>query len=163
MLEEYLRTTPKDLNVDKVCCLTRCRVAGVFDNGKPFADYRYSALNSTEDVVIISTHKLREYAREAAVSYAKATLYICLSSIVASDVRYDKFIPTASDTEHPYIHQETAGCLFDECDNRDDLVVGLKRMKFDHEKCRFKIKDPDHVAAIDALLALEVETDSPGA
>jgi hypothetical protein len=151
------------MNVDKVCCLTRCWVAGVDAQGVAFDTYRLSALNSSEDVVAISTFHLREYAREAGVSYAKATLYVCLSSIVASDTRYDDLIPRASDDEHPFIHPETAGCLFDNCENRDDIVVGLKRMRFDHEKCRAKITDPEHLAAIDALMALEVETDLPGA
>lgn len=146
-IEDYLITTPEDLNVDKVCCLTRCRVAGVDQEQGQFQDYRASALNNSEDVMVISVYKLRDYAKQASVSYAKAILYICLSMVVGTDERLPAMI-----------HAKTYGCIFDDCENRDDLVVGLKRMKFDHPKCRRRIKDKEQLAAIDSLLALELPT-----
>jgi hypothetical protein len=152
LLEEYLVTMPEDLEVKKVCCLTRCRIAGETDESEPFQDYRASALNTSEDVIVISLYKLREYAKEAGTSYAKATLYVCLGMIVATDERYD-----------PFIHEETAGCLFDNCVKRDDIVEGLRKMRFDHDLCRSKVTDAEQLAAIDALLQLELRTGLAGA
>ena len=53
-------------------------------------------------------------------------------------------------------HGETMGCLFDYCEDRHDIVVGLKRMRFDHEPCRKLIRDPTQLAAIDALVAAKL-------
>lgn len=151
VVEDYLAATPEDFNVDKVCCLTRCRIAGVDPKKGPFQDYRASALNSTEDVMAISVYKLKDYARQSSTSYAKAILYVCLGMVVATDKRLPKMI-----------HSETAGCIFDNCKNRDDIVVGLTSMKFDHAKCRGKIKDQEQLAAIDALLALDLAVEQTG-
>jgi CHAT domain len=146
-VEDYLLEAPKNLNVDKVCCLTQCWIAGINEDedNKIFDTYRYSALNRSENVVAISVNKLAAYANEAGVSYAKAILYICLSSIVASDEDLPEMI-----------HDETVGCLFDNCPNPGDLVIGLKNMKLDHMKCREKIKNEQQLAAIDALLELQL-------
>jgi hypothetical protein len=152
LLEDYLVTMPEDLGVKKVCCLTRCRIAGETEEGEPFQDYRASALNASEDVIIISLYRLREYAKEAGTSYAKATLYTCLAMIVATDERYD-----------PFIHEETAGCMFDNCRNRDDIVVGMRKMQFDHDLCRSKVTDAEQLAAIDTLLQVEIRTGLAGA
>ena len=51
-------------------------------------------------------------------------------------------------------HEKTYGCLFDFLRNRADIVVGLSKMKFDHQQCRRRIGDADQLKAIDALLAL---------
>ena len=146
-VEDYLLEAPKNLNVDKVCCLTRCWIAGINDdeNNKPFDTYRYSALNKSEKVLAISVNKLSDYAKQAGTSYAKAILYNCVSSIVASDEELPELI-----------HDETVGCLFDNCPNQGDLVVGLEKMKFDHQQCRQKIKNERQLEAIDALLELQV-------
>jgi hypothetical protein len=143
-LEPYLSETPERLGVDFVCCLTRCMVAGE-DEGSEFWNYFAAPLNSNSRVIVFSLFDLRDYAREAGVSFAKATLCLCLSMLVAMDPRWN--------IEH---HKKTAGCLFDFCGNREDIVVGLRKMRFDHASCRAKIKDPKQLAAIDALLALDV-------
>jgi hypothetical protein len=148
VIEDYIMTIPEDLNVDKVCGLTRCRIAGTDPKTGPFQDYRASALNNSEDVMAISVYKLKDYAKQSSISYAKAILYVCLGMVVATDKRLPKMI-----------HAETAGCLFDDCQNRDDIVVGLKKMKFEHDKCCSKIKDQEQLVAIDALLALDVGSD----
>jgi hypothetical protein len=147
-IEDYLNDAPSSLGVDKVCCLTKCWIAGIDDdnNDEPFKSYRLSALNQNEDVLAISVVNLMGYAEEAQTSYAKAILYICLSAIVASD----KNLPEL-------IHEETAGCLFDNCRRQSDIVVGLRKMKFDHDLCRGKIKDETQLKAIDALLALDIK------
>jgi hypothetical protein len=144
-VEDYLVKAPANLQVDKLCCLTRYWVAGRDKKGKQFEDYRASALNTSEDVLAISVVKLRDYAQQAAISYPKAVLYVCLSLIVASDQRLPAMF-----------HKKTSGCLFDYCENQDDIVVGLKKMQFDHAKCRQLIKDKKQLKAIDALLALDL-------
>ncbi|MGZ5483203.1 MAG: CHAT domain-containing protein [Pyrinomonadaceae bacterium] len=150
-VEDYLFHTPKNLKVHKVCCLTRSWIAGVNDDdgGKPFETYRYSALNTNENVLAVSVAKLVDYAKQASTSYAKAILYVCLSGIVASDERLPELI-----------HDETVGCLFDNCPNEGDLVVGLKNMKFEHASCRRQIKNKQQLGAIDALLALDINANA---
>jgi hypothetical protein len=146
-VEDYLIDAPRNLSVDKVCCLTQCWIAGIDDDNdnKIFDTYRYSALNRSEKVLAISVNKLADYAKEAGISYAKAILYICLSSIVASDEDLPEMI-----------HPETVGCLFDNCPNPGDLLLGFKNMKLDHKECRDKITNVQQLAAIDALLELQV-------
>lgn len=146
-VEDYLLPAPQNLKVDKVCCLTRAWIAGINTDNKnePFDTYRYSALNKSENVVAISVAKLIDYAQEAGTTYAKAILYLCLSSIVASDEDLPEMI-----------HEETVGCLFDNCPNQGDLIVGLRNMKFDHLLCRQKIPNEQQLKAIDALLQLDV-------
>lgn len=147
-VEDYLFHAPKSLKVDKVLCLTQSWIAGINadNNDEPFDTTRYSALNSSENVVAISVAKLMKYATKAGVTYSKAILYLCLSSVVASDERLPEMI-----------HDETVGCLFDDAPKPGDLVIGLRHMKLDHAKCRNKITNEEQLKAIDALLELNVK------
>ena len=52
-----------------------------------------------------------------------------------------------------------AGCLFDFCESRDDIVISLKKTKFDYGKCRDKIEDKEQLAAIDSFFALKFSED----
>jgi len=52
-------------------------------------------------------------------------------------------------------HDDTYGCPFDFCGNRGDIVVGLKKMKFDHKECRSKIRDLEQLAAIDHFFGID--------
>lgn len=79
------------------------------------------------------------------MSFAKSMLRLCLSMLVATDLRY-----------RICFHDQTVGCLFDYCENRSDIVVGLRKMRFDHDICRNAIKDEDQLNAIDKLIALKV-------
>lgn len=88
----------------------------------------------------------REYARQSNVSFARATFSLCLSEVLHQDPRW-----------HLEEHSETAGCLLDFCDNRDDLVFSLGHMRFDHEECRGKVFDADMLEAIDRLLGVELD------
>jgi hypothetical protein len=50
----------------------------------------------------------------------------------------------------------------DYCDNRDDILVGLRHLTFDHEPCRQRLNDsPDQLAAIDSLVELLLDKRSP--
>jgi hypothetical protein len=55
--------------------------------------------------------------------------------------------------------EEAVGCPLDFCFNRDDIKVGLKKMRFDHEDCRSQIEDAGLLKAIDRLLKLELPKD----
>ncbi|MGB8644420.1 MAG: CHAT domain-containing protein [Anaerolineae bacterium] len=143
-LDDYLGTLPRELNVDRVCCLTRNLIADAEDDQLAW-DYFTGNPRSNQAVSVISTFGLREYAMEAGVSYAKATLFLCLAELAIS-----------SNPQLEY-HDETAGCPFDFCEHRQDVVISLKHMQFDHAPCRSKMQDLDQLAAIDALLALKLE------
>ncbi len=145
-LEGYLQDVPKDLGVDKVCCLSRSLIA--FDEDT--YNYFTNTLPGNENVFFVTSFGIRDYARQAGVTFAKAMLYLCLAQLVQTDERWNLDC-----------HDETVGCLFDYCENWDDLVVSLKHMRFDHAECRDKIKDEHQLSAIDALLALDIP-DKPG-
>ncbi|MDZ8185281.1 MAG: CHAT domain-containing protein [Nostoc sp. ChiSLP02] len=145
LLEKSLNNAPQGLNADLVCCLTKNLVAGEV-NGKPYYNYFASALNSNPKISVVSTFGVRGYARQANVDFAKAVLDICLSILLVTERRWS--------LEY---HEETCGCLFDLCRNRDDIVVALKHKKFDHKTCRNRIRDPEQLDAIDALIDLEVD------
>jgi hypothetical protein len=138
-IESYLSNTPHDLGVDFVCCLTQNLIAQTSADGL-WSNLFAAPLNTNQNVAAISTFHLREYASRAKTTYAKATLRMCMAMIVASDKRWGLGF-----------HEETVGCMFDFCENRDDIVISLSRMRFDHEVCRSKIKDQAQLDAIDAL------------
>lgn len=142
-LSEVLEPLPQQLHVDFVCGLTQHLIAGGA-KGDEYWNYFTSSIGESDSVFVVSTFDLRRYAREARKSFAKAVFSLCLSMLVASDPRWGIDF-----------HKKTAGCLFDFCEKRDDILVGLKKMKFDHEPCRSKIKDPVQLKAIDSFFALE--------
>ncbi len=143
-LEKYLSSTPGDLGVDLVCCLTRHMIAGQ-ENDRLYWNHFAAPLGSNGKVSVISTFGLRQYSLRAKAPFAKAALFLCLAMLIVADNRWQlKF------------HEETLGCMFDYCRNRDDLVQGVRHMRFDHAACRNKIKDEMQLKAIDALLSLEV-------
>lgn len=137
-IEKRLARLPASFGADQVCCLTRQLV----DDGQ-WSDLFASSARTNPDVQVVSTYGVREYAAEAGVSYAGAIFTVCVSMVLARHIRLRKF------------HDETAGCLFDFCEERHDIVVGLKKSRFDHEPCRKKVraKDPALLEAVDALIA----------
>lgn len=142
-LSKSLKSLPTQLRVDFVCAMTQNLIAGV-EAGGEFWNYFSSPIDGSDQVFLVSTFDMRRYAFESNVSFAKAVLRLCLSMLLALDSRWNLGF-----------HPSTAGCLFDFCQQRDDIMVGLKRMKFDHKPCRSRIKDPRQLKAIDAVLALE--------
>jgi hypothetical protein len=141
-LTSVLDATPKSLDVDFACCLTGNMVATKEDD-VTWSNLFAATLPDNDRVVVVSTFRMREYAREAGRPFAKSVLIVCLSMLVEADPRWAI-----------KRHEKTYGCLFDFCGNRDDIVVGLRKMRFDHEVCRKKIKDKGQLKAIDALASL---------
>jgi hypothetical protein len=116
------------------------------EGGKWYWDHFAGMLGSNNDVSVITTLGFGEYAEQANVSFAKATLYLCLAMLVAS-----------SSTGQLGFHDEIVGCLLDRWKDREDFLVGLRRMRFDHTSCREKIEDQEQLKAIDQLLALQMD------
>lgn len=146
-LEGCLADAPQQLGVDVVCGLTKCLIAN-----EELSDLFTSPHKKNPKVRFISTFGVRGYAKEAGTSFAKATFYLCLAELLVQDERW----------KLDY-HDETAGCPLDYCDDRDDLTVGLKTMKFEHPNCRDKVRDPEMLKAFDTLLALELDTEMAAA
>lgn len=142
-LASVFESAPNSLSVDFVCCLTRNMVA-TEEDGQTYYNLFAATFPGTHKAIAISTFGLREYARQAEVPFANAVLSICVSMLVEADDRWN--------IER---HEKTFGCPFDLCWNRDDIVVGLRKMRFDHRECREKIGDADQLAAIDSLADLD--------
>jgi len=122
-LAPILSSAPTLLRADAVCCITRNMIAVDPQPGLPDYNLFAAQVSSDANVFGISTFNLREYAREAGAPFEKTVLLICLSMVL--QVRW-RIIP----------HKETFGCLFDLLMNRDDIVIALKKMRFDHQECR---------------------------
>jgi hypothetical protein len=141
-LDEPFKDTPARLKVDRVSCLTACLI-GHRVKRKMYYDLFASALDSNKDVFAVSAAGLRKYAREAGITFSKAILFLVLAELIRSDERWT--------IEY---HAATRACLFDFCDDRHDIVKGLRKSRFDHQRCRKKITDHRLLKAIDALMAL---------
>jgi hypothetical protein len=138
-LEGYLDKAPENLKVKFICCLT----SGLIADGGECNDLFSAPLATNANVFAISTYGLRDYAKKARTSFAKATLFLCIAQIlVAGPLEY---------------HAQTVGCPLDFCEKRDEIVEGLKKMEFSHKECREKIKDEDMLEAIDALFTLKAQ------
>jgi hypothetical protein len=137
-LERFMFPLLDELNVNFICGLTQNLIAG-----EAYYNLFASSLGKNNQVFVESTFDLRRYAQQAEIPFAKAVFRLCLGMLVACDRRWG--------LEY---HRKTAGCLFDFCGHRDDIVLGLKKTKFDHERCRTKIKDTAQLEAIDRIFAL---------
>jgi len=142
-LSGLLKARQSELKVNHLCCLTANMLAGEEESE---TYYNYFTVGDDPDVSFVSTYGVREYARLAKVSFAGAILYLCISMLLISDPRWEL-------SEH----EETLGCLFDFCELRSDLVIGLRNRAFDHQKCRRRIQDRHQLEAVDTLLALRFE------
>ncbi len=144
-IDDFLRPLPAQLDAKLVCVLTSALLGGFLNDGSLFGDYVSAGLPHEPRVSAISTHMIREYAREAGVPFIKAVLFVCIGVLLVSETPLD-------------FHRQTVGCPLDSCEgNRKDLIVGLRHMRFDHQPCRERIVNWDGGAmlrAIDALLAL---------
>jgi CHAT domain len=147
-LETYLSSLREILQVEIVFCFTRELVAQQETTGVIW-DYFSSRLNTAKMVSAISTFRLRAYAQQAGTSYAKAVMYLCLAMLIVSGKPELTF------------HKETAGCPLDYCDNRDDILVGLSRLNFDHAQCRARVTNPEELAALDAIVELLLDKTKP--
>jgi hypothetical protein len=148
-LTDYLADAPKQLSVELLFGLTKYLIADEEESDL------FTCKHSTNPrVSFISTFALRDFSKKAGVSFAKATFFLCICEIL----RRGKLRAHDTSVKLKY-HPETVGCPLDRCDDRDDLIVGLKKMKFEHKECRDKVRDPIMLQAIDTLLTLELDSD----
>lgn len=145
-LQAHVERATEMLGIKTICFLTCNLIAGSAE-GRVFWNFFSAAIDSNPNVFFVSTFDLRRYARESGVSFAKAAFELCLSGVLAADSRWDL-----------QYHEETVGCLFDFCQVRSDIVLSLRKKKFDHMECRHRIRDKKQLYAIDALLAMEVDS-----
>jgi hypothetical protein len=151
-LREDLESWKTKLNCDYLCVLTKNMISTKFW-GFQVWNFFASPMGWRGPISGASTFGLRAYAGQAGVSFAKACFCLALSNVLYGDKRW-----------RIWPHRRTYGCFFDLCWNRADIMVALKKMKFDHQECREKIKDAEQLKAIDALLALELgEPETPEA
>jgi len=137
-LASYLMKKREELAEDYLCCLTKNMIAG-----EEYWSFFASAQETGGAVSTVSTFDVRRYAEAAGTTFAKACLCLFLAMLLMGDDRWG-LMP----------HERTYGCFFDLLMNRDDIVVGLKKMKFDHLACRHRIHDAKQLRSIDSLLAL---------
>lgn len=147
-LDAHLKDLPKQYGANEVLCLTRHRITIKEENGSLSRNLMVASPDSNSHVSVISTYKLRDYARQADVPFAKATLYLCVGALISAE--------NFSDTEEAY-HKETVGCPLDYCENPDDVVKGLKAMSFTHQRCVAHVHNPAQLQAINSLLGLTIE------
>lgn len=141
-LSTVLANAPERLNVSYICCLTKNLLMSQGDGvleGELFS----TEVPSNKSVSLVSTYNLRSFAVKAGISFAAATLRLCLGQVLATMVNID-------------FHSETASCLFDDCDNRTDVVEMLQSESLTHEPCRTCVEtyDPELLVAVNALLRL---------
>ncbi len=142
-LADHLARLPSTLDVEYVVGLTSSMIA-FEEDGFTYSNYFAGTVDPACKVCVISTYNIREYAAEAGISFAKATLGLALSMLICCDPRWGLDY-----------HKKSVGCPLDFCENRHDIVAAFRRHKFDHPRCRKKVKDTDQLAAIDALMDLE--------
>ncbi len=129
------------LNVDLLACLSKYPLA-FWENGQLLYNYFSGPSDIDSRFMFISTHLLYEFTKEAGCTFEKGIVYIIISQLVAHF------------TDWGY-HQETKECVMDFCENRSDIVKGLKRMRF-CEYCIPMIKNPDLRNALEIMLHDEI-------
>jgi hypothetical protein len=126
------------LNADFVVCLTKYPIA--FRNGGYLRYNYFSRPSSIDDkFMFISTHLLYEFTKQAKCTFEKGIAYIMIGQLLVyfTDFGY---------------HKETRECVMDFCENRRDMIKGLKKMRICHE-CSVKIRNTNVKEAIEAILA----------
>jgi hypothetical protein len=140
-LAPALTRASEHLKVDWLCGFTRYMVAGE-EEGELYWNHFAGCLENSSSVFVVSTHELRHFAELADLPFANAVFMVCIAMLIVSDERWQ--------LDH---HDETVGCPMDMCWKREDIVVALKHGRFDHNRCRRRIKDIAQLEAIDALLS----------
>jgi len=72
---------------------------------------------SRDSIAIVSAYELRRYAEKS-----QRPFEACLAMLIVPQILQET-IPTLS------FHEKPKGCVFDECEDRNDIVKGLKTMR----------------------------------
>ncbi len=129
------------LNTDLVACLTRYPLAFESDD---LVEYNYFAGPSDVDetFMFISTHLLYDFTKQANRTFEKGLLYIVVQQLL---VYFTNLL----------YHDEIRGCLMDFCEDRTNIVKGLKKMSL-CSKCKTQVKNEKLMQAVEAILADEL-------
>jgi hypothetical protein len=122
-------------SLDLLIGLTPAMVAFV-ERGVPHWNYYACGDGKT---AVVSTADVREYARRGRRPYEAAVGMMVAAQVIAlvDGIEY---------------HPETRGCLFDFDEEREDLVVAIKKMRIDAE-CLALLKKPGAADSATALMA----------
>lgn len=129
------------LNVDLVACLTKYPLA--FTSGDHLYWNHFSSPSPLDKrFMFISTHLLYDFTREAACTFEKGIMYIIVSQLLVyfTDLGY---------------HKETKGCVMDYCENRRDMIQGLREKRL-CPHCLIAVKDENLHKAVEAILSDEM-------
>lgn len=132
----------QSLNVDLMICLTRYALA--FAEGENALYNCFSGPSTTDEAfMFVSTDRLDDFTRKSNRTFAKGIVYIILSQLIGyfTNLGY---------------HQETRGCIMDFCNNRVDMIIGLKRLRL-CEGCLTEIKNRYLQSAIESILLNELD------
>jgi TIR domain-containing protein len=128
----------KYLAVDLIASFTKEPVAFT-ENGKRVEEYFTATAGPGNRFLFLSVAELRDYTRQAGRTFAEGITLLLTGELI------DFF------TEHGY-HDETRGCVMDYCDERSDIVEGLKARRL-CKQCEKRLTTPGLKPAIKALLA----------
>ncbi|WP_395494597.1 hypothetical protein [Acetobacter sp. KSO5] len=113
----FLAETRKRINVDVIVGLFAPMLAYTIDNGDNTLslEWNYFSVGEGREVAI-SSYGIREYASKAGRPFEAAIAMMTMAQVWSSIYNVG-------------FHEETRGCPFDFCENRDDLVGAIKRME----------------------------------
>jgi ABC-type uncharacterized transport system substrate-binding protein len=138
-IEPLLLRAMRELDVDRICYLTRRLVRGA-DSVGPRSHVGSSPGNPF--LVAVSTYQLRGAAAGVGVPFAQAVFRRCLAVLVASDGRWSIRLQS-SDGSSP------------------SLLSGGMDARLFHQLCTNQIKDVEQLSAVDRLLDLSVAKAAP--
>jgi hypothetical protein len=125
------------LNVDLLACVSKYPLAfETFDD--IHFNYHSVPSDTNERFMFISAHLLYDFTKEADCTFENGIVHLIISQLLV-------YFTTLG------FHEETRGCLMDFCEERSDLIEGLKENKL-CTACLEKIENTDLRKAIIAIL-----------
>ncbi len=113
----FLKQTREQIHVDVIAGLFSPMLAWTESDDAKTVDYGWNFFSLGEGPdVAISVYGLRDYAKEAGRPFEAAVALLTLAQVWAS-LYGTRF------------HQQSRGCPFDFCENRDDLVGAISKME----------------------------------
>jgi hypothetical protein len=112
----------RHLSVDLLACITKYPLA-FEENDKILSDYFAGPSDLDERFLFLSADSLYRYCKEANCALEEGIVYLLCGQLIGYFTELD-------------YHPLTKGCVMDFCDNRDDLIRGLK----DRKLCKVCLK-----------------------
>jgi hypothetical protein len=127
------------LKVDFVICLTQGMIAFTGPRGRVTPNYLAMASPVNDRVMFVSHALLKDYSRQAEVSFEVAIANLVTGQLVAYFLDID-------------YHGETRDCPMDFDDNLDDLVCALRAGRFCSHCATRLARNPQLSKAVNALI-----------